>query len=109
MSLPKGKTNNPNGRPVKGKAFTEILESIAEETMMYNNTPITKNEAIAKALIDLAVSGDLKAIEMYSNRRDGTPKQSIEHSGAIGNPLLEKLDQADINNTDGADNGAPNI
>jgi len=69
MPFKKGDPNiNRQGRPREGTTLTDILKE-----------KLDKDDFI-KRLIDLAKSGNTKAIEMIYDRIDGKQKEQIEHS-----------------------------
>ena len=70
----KGVSGNPNGRPRKGQTFTDILEGVlGEEVVKHNGKTITGKEAVARKLLELAIKGDMKAIQYIGDRLDGRP------------------------------------
>lgn len=82
----KGKTN--------GKTFTseyqperkrqpDKLTPILKELLFCEQNGITPADAIISKLIELALEGNLKAIQLIFDRIDGKPKETIEstHSG----------------------------
>lgn len=72
-----GESGNPNGRPPKGEALTDIL-----------NSKLDKEEMVEK-IIQIAIEKeDLSAIKYIFDRLDGKPKESIEHSGEIERPVF---------------------
>lgn len=62
-----GQSGNPNGRPKN--SVTTILKNTSKET----------TKKIANKLTDLAVEGDLKAIDMFIDRTDG---RVVQQEGA---------------------------
>lgn len=72
-----GVSGNPNGRPPKGEALTDILNSKLDK------------EQIVDKMIEIAVEKeDLSAIKYIFDRLDGRPKESIEHSGDMERPVF---------------------
>jgi hypothetical protein len=67
---------NPNGRPTKGQALTDVLRSKADP------------EEIADQLLSMARDGDLGALKYIYDRIDGKPKESRELTGSDGEPLI---------------------
>ncbi len=64
-----GESGNPNGRPPKDEALTDILRSKIDK------------ESLAEKLIELAMeNGDLAAIKYVYDRVDGRPKETIDAS-----------------------------
>jgi hypothetical protein len=74
--FPKGSSGNPNGRPKLTKLTEALREQLAEE--MPNAPERTVAEAIARALIKEAVSGNVLAIREIGDRTEGKPKQAID-------------------------------
>lgn len=62
MSLPKGRTNNRNGRPPTGRALTEILMREMSKTVGEGDTRMTAKRATAVAVRDLLVTGKARLI-----------------------------------------------
>jgi hypothetical protein len=74
--FPKGETGNPNGRPKLTKLTEALREQLAEE--MPNAPERTVAEAIARALIKEAVSGNVQAIREIGDRTEGKPMQKVD-------------------------------
>ena len=74
-----GEVHNPNGRPLKGYSITEWFKE------MLTKDPEVKDK-IGKAILAKALEGDSAAQRLVWNYMDGTPQQSIEHSGSIELP-----------------------
>jgi hypothetical protein len=70
----KGECGNPNGRPKKGQAITEILNFELDELDAEKNILI--RHRIAQKLIELAEGGDLQAIRYIFDRVDGKPRET---------------------------------
>lgn len=84
---------NPNGKPKGTKHFaTVFMEELKREITMKKRNgeqeemPVDK--AMARAMINKAVSGDVQAFNAVADRVDGKPKQQHEHSGEDGEPLI---------------------
>lgn len=75
-----GPSLNPNGRPKGSLAFKTAIEKWAdkEAAVLPDGSKVTRMELITKKLVELAESGNVKAIEMIADRIDGKPKQSID-------------------------------
>lgn len=72
-----GQSGNPKGRKPSGESVAEKLRGQDDETLKL---------AIAK-LIERALSGELKALEMYFDRAIGKAPESINiHSGDSDEP-----------------------
>jgi len=102
MSLPKGRTNNPNGRPPKGQCLTDLLKKYLEEPSI-NNPLVTRKVEFVEKVYELAKGGDTICIKLIWSYTDGLPVQPIDH--VFTNPLLEVLNKhnADTDNTNGDD------
>jgi hypothetical protein len=101
MSFVPGKSGNPNGRPKKKMALTNVLEKLLEikdiehETADGETILIRRKEAIAKKIIELAVTGDVVAIKYIFDRVDGPPKQSMEISNVYPPEIIIEVDNDD--------------
>lgn len=51
----------------------------------------TKLRAVADALVDKAMSGDVPAIKEIADRLDGKPKQQVEMMGEDGESLFKEI------------------
>jgi hypothetical protein len=72
----KGETGNPSGRPKLTKLTEALREQLTEE--MPSAPERTVAEAIARALIREALSGNVQAAREIADRTEGKPKQSID-------------------------------
>jgi hypothetical protein len=72
----KGETGNPSGRPKLTKLTEALREQLTEE--MPSAPERTVAEAIARALIRMALSGNVQAAREIADRTEGKPKQSID-------------------------------
>ena len=88
----KGVSGNPNGRPRKGQTFTDILEGVlGEEVVKHNGKTISGKEAVARKLLELAVSGDIKAIQYIGDRLDGRPFALNPPDGDKSDAVMDRL------------------
>ena len=95
MPYPKGKTNNPNGRPPKNRALTEILEAAGrEEVGLKKGGKVARNQFLSNALWTVVTHGEvvlangkelhvspsdwLGVVQFLYKQIDGPPPQSIE-------------------------------
>ena len=79
---------NKSGRPAKGAALTEILNSKLDAV----KDGKLRREIIAERLLTLAESGDFNALKYIFDRTDGRPPETITlNSGAIETRLREIL------------------
>lgn len=84
-----GQTGNPNGRPPRGETLTDILRVKLRELKVKGkgNKPIEAKEALMITLLNIAMAGDLRAIQYIMDRVDGKPVQMSEISGPEGGPV----------------------
>lgn len=74
-----GQSGNPNGRPKRDWTFKGLIEEALEEAAeIKNGGTIIWKKAFIKRLVQKAVSGDLKAMEMIMDRLDGKPQQKLD-------------------------------
>lgn len=79
MPWTKGESGNPKGRPRKKKSLTEILERYAKKRdVEFNGKLISRKEAIARKLWNIALGGDIQAIRYIYDRIDGRPDQPLD-------------------------------
>lgn len=108
-SWEKGKSGNPNGRPLK--TLTQVLAEIGDGTCIDGVLEITDSAGIKKKIVidaqsrksrkghvrtlkymiaarlyQLAISGDLGAIKEINNRLDGAVKTGAEETSNGTNP-----------------------
>lgn len=81
-----GESGNPNGRPPRGEALTEILRSRVDK------------DAIAERLVALAFGetkeGDMAAIKYIYDRLDGKPIETINQN-VHETPKVIRFERAD--------------
>ncbi len=86
-----GQSGNPAGRPPKGHALSEFLESgldqvseIEAELARRKGTKArTRLETIRDMLDVQILKGNMRAIELYFNRLEGKAIAKVEHSGEV--------------------------
>lgn len=76
-----GVSGNPNGRPPKGYAITDVMRE------MLNEKPEIK-KALSSKLFELALKGDLAAIREVLDRLEGRAKQTLDLGSDPENPLV---------------------
>ena len=75
-----GQSGNPNGRPRGRHAIAEALRTELSqiETTDADGNPLTRAQVIARMAVNMAMSGDLKAIEFVTERLEGKPRQALQ-------------------------------
>jgi len=82
---------NRQGRPKKGTAFTDILNTKLDDE---NKSGLLRREAVAEKLIMLAEGGDIAAIKYIMDRVDGKPTQKdVIEMNDIPDSARERLDR----------------
>jgi len=91
MPFNKGQSGNPAGRPKKGRALSEALESALDKKGKGGKL---KRTLLADTLLDLAITErNIAAIKYIYDRIDGRPTENIELTdGAIEAKLKEIMD-----------------
>lgn len=105
-----GKTNNPNGRPPKSKALTNMLETALGKTHLYKGKKKSGKRILADMVSNAIITGRVRfpddtedsvisikdwieLVRWTYERVDGKPVQPI--AGEDGNPLLVKVQYAE--------------
>lgn len=86
-----GESGNPNGRPKKMPEIDALLSDILNEEKDGLNAAM----AILLAIRNKAFKGDIRAAEMLLDRAYGKPKQYVDSSVTINEPLIIELDKED--------------
>lgn len=114
MAPPKGTTNNPNGRPLKSRALTTLLETALTKQVNVERAngavKMAGNKLLAALVIELVTTGSatlpggkvleaapkdwIETVKWLYAHIDGPPKQQIEHSGPDGAPLFPDFEAA---------------
>lgn len=80
-------TPNPHGRPPKGRALSTLLREFASHCRVDSDT--TNLEALVQKIWDLAISGDMRAVELIFDRTEGSVPQFIGLDNTI---VVEYMD-----------------
>ncbi len=70
----KGHSGNPGGASKRDWTWASLIISAAEEEAAGGDP---KKKIIAEKLVEMAVGGDARAIDMLMDRTDGKPHQTI--------------------------------
>ena len=70
----KGQSGNPNGRPKKGFAIADILDTIGDKSFSNDKT---FKEAILEKVYENALAGDLNSAKFIADRTEGTALQKM--------------------------------
>lgn len=89
-----GQSGNPSGRKKGAANFATDLEVELREMVVIEDgggeVRVTKQQAIIKALIALAIKGDLRAISaiaLFTQKNDRNDEKLVEVAGATANEL----------------------
>ena len=70
---------NRSGRPKKGTALTDVLNKFMElQDVQDGEKRISRKEALAHKIFQLAIGGNMAAIKYIYDRIDGTPVQTVD-------------------------------
>lgn len=84
-----GESGNPNGRPKKMPEIELLLSDILNE----EKDGLNAARAILLAIRNKAFKGDIRAAEMLLDRAYGKPKQYVDNSVTINEPLIIELEK----------------
>jgi hypothetical protein len=76
---------NPNGRPPKTKAWTEIID--AKLSAIGADGKRTAKEELTDMLLDMARGGDKDAMKILLDRNLGKPPQTMEQTINMPSPV----------------------
>lgn len=88
-----GQSGNPAGRP-KSRPFKDAIDAAIKKAGGGDDGKDFL-EAIARALLDKAASGDVPAIKEFGDRYDGKVPQAVEMSGNLNISHEEALAELD--------------
>lgn len=75
---------NPNGRPKKGMALTDIMRQVLEEDLPDGRS---RKEALVRRVLQLAYDGNESMVRLAWAYLEGMPVQKQEISGKDGAPI----------------------
>ena len=80
-----GQSGNPAGRPKKGLALTDVLRQHMDASDEGYTVP--RKQRLAEKLYELAMTGNVSAIEYIGNRLDGKPTVAVSLAAGEDSPL----------------------
>jgi len=86
----KGQSGNPNGRPKKGFAIADILDSIGDRSFSGDKT---MKEKVLEVVYDNALDGDLNSAKFIADRTEGTALQKMSVTTNEPVQVLKIVDQ----------------
>lgn len=86
------------GRPPKEKSFANMLRIAINEAS--NNGGGTKLRAVAEALVNKALTGDVQAIKEVADRLDGKVPQGIIGGDDGDEPIRHKIEMIIVDPSD---------
>ena len=86
----KGESGNPNGRPKKGLAISDILETIGARS---HSKDKTMKERVLEVVYDSALEGDLNCAKFIADRTEGTALQKMSVTTNEPVQVLKIVDQ----------------
>jgi hypothetical protein len=79
-----GRSGNPGGRPTSAKVFRDaIMAEIKRKAVGPDGIDVERVQLIARRLVDDAINGDNRAVELIMDRIDGKVPQGLEHTGEL--------------------------
>lgn len=85
----KGQTGNPNGRP---KGSLRDIKDVLKDLLSQEKNQQQLIDGLMSVVINKALKGDLKAVDMLLSYTYGKPTQKTEISGADGEKIEFKID-----------------
>jgi hypothetical protein len=83
MKFQPGQVANPNGRPPKGRAISDILGEIGQA----KHGPVTKLRALLSNLFDAAIEGDRAAAKIILPYIQPEPKEMVVAEDIVLQPI----------------------
>ena len=108
MPLPKGRTNNPHGRPRKNNALTEELRAYVlsnKKLAIPGMTDLNARQALVRKLFRMAAEGDLPAMKYIFDRLDGRPIETVRATVDTGSLNVIKILQKELFDFEGEECG----
>jgi hypothetical protein len=86
----KGEIRNPNGRPKKGSAIADILNEIGLEKVSSKSPGerIEKRVALMRKVYEMALAGDMPAINFVADRTEGKAVDRIIHKEIVDEIII---------------------
>jgi hypothetical protein len=104
MPLPKGRTNNPHGRPRKNSTLTEALRLYVlskKKLGIPGLTDVNARDALIEKLVEMGIYGDLAAIKYIFDRLDGKPIETVRTVAEEGKLNVIKSLQKELFDVEG--------
>jgi hypothetical protein len=92
-----GQSGNPAGRPRKGSALAELLQTILDEP--WRDGPITNRERLCRFMVASACDGNMKAVAWVADRAEG---RTAQLSAELGIENLAPIRILDFSAADGS-------
>ena len=91
----KGTSGNPNGRPKKGFAISDILDELGDKVVSDSKT---LKELVLEKVYDMALGGDLNSIKFIADRTEGTAlhKMSVTSNEPIQVMKIKEADETTV-------------
>ena len=71
----KGRSGNPSGRPKKQPSFrSEFMAELGEPVSSVDKEPISKQRALIRTLVELALAGNLRAMSVVVSYLQRSPE-----------------------------------
>lgn len=94
MPWAKGQSGNPNGRKALQPELAPAIRAVLRRKVSSTDSR-TNKQAVAEALVSLAIAGDVQAIRTVLERVDGKVPEPVQLTGDQGGPLVFTLNLGD--------------